>query len=416
MKIHHADRVQILPSRPGADEIEPVDYVWALWRYRFLILACTLICGGAAWAISAAGKPVYQASAVVTMSPSGGGDVTYPVVLQVRNLLQNASVVERALARHPAATADLTPGTFIAKNLNIERNRDTNLFNVIVTLPDAAAAADTANFISDETVAAASRIAVDQQAITTSANTSAQLKQAAADAHELVVAARTAVAGFIRQSHIDDVRGQANASLRLPGDIATVEAGLQGERAALKQVLGEIASTERVIPVSGFADDTVSSERNVPGAGNRQYLNPLFATLQTRASDARARIASLEQQRVSLLADQARFTRAAASLRPLELELAALQATYDRAAAVEVDARTRAEYALKAVNPSTSTPGVRVGVTERATAPNSPIAPKPSRSLMLGLAFGAFVSVLLALALDALRVQRSDPVETVGVR
>jgi hypothetical protein len=33
---------------------------------------------------------------------------------------------------------------------------------------------------------------------------------------------------------------------------------------------------------------------------------------------------------------------------------------------------------------------------------------------MLGLAFGAFVSVLLALALDALRVQRSDAVETVG--
>lgn len=415
MTIHHADRVQILPSDPGADEVEPVDYLWALWRFRVLILAVTLICGGVAWGVSAAGKPVYRASTVVTMSPPGGGEVSYAVIVQVRNLLQNASVVERALARQPAATADLTPGSFIAKNLNIERNRDTNLFSVTVSLNDAAAAADIANFISDETAAASSRIAADQ-AIIVPAKNSAQLKQAVSEAHELVLAARNALVSFIRDSRIDDVRGQANASLGLPRDIANIEAGLQGERAALKQLLAEIASTERLISVNSVGDDTVSGERNLPGSGNRQYLNPVFATLQTRASDARARIASLEQQRASLLADHTRFTRNAGSLRSLELQLAALQATYDRAAALEGDARTRVEHALTATNSPTPTPAVRVSVTERATVPASPIAPKPSRSLLLGLAFGAFVSALLALALDALRVRRSDAVEAIGVR
>ena len=48
----------------------------------------------------------------------------------------------------------LTPGVFISRNLSVERNRDTNLWIVSVRLSDPGAAADTANFVADEAVAA----------------------------------------------------------------------------------------------------------------------------------------------------------------------------------------------------------------------------------------------------------------------
>lgn len=414
MKNHPNDRVQILPPRPGADEVEPADYVWALWRYRALILGVTLLCGGVAYGWSAAGAPIYQASATVAMLPPDGGELAYAVIVQARNLLQNPAIVERALARHPAASAHLTPGTFISKNLSIERNRDTNLFSVTVTLPDGAAAADAANFISDEAVAAYSRVTAEHQPTATAGTVSSDLSQEARDVEQRLTEARNALTTFQRESHLTAIRAQASASLSLPRDIATIDAALLGERAALRQVLGDIATTDRLIAVSSNSNASASEDGNA-GAPNRPYLNPVYATMQTRVSDARARIASLEEQRASLLADQARFTRNSAALPLLELQLTALQSAYDRAFAVAVDTRTRVEKALKET-PRQAPQVARISVAERAAAPSSPIAPKPSRSLLLGLALGAFLSVLLALLLDAMRVQASPHVhEPIGV-
>jgi uncharacterized protein involved in exopolysaccharide biosynthesis len=405
----HADRVQVLPSRPGADEVDPADYLWALWRYRAVLLATTLVCGGVAYAIAAASQPSYQGTAFVTMAPPGGGELAYAVIVKARNLLQNASVVQRALARHPETTAGLTPGSFVAKNLSIERNRDTNLFAVTVTLPDAAAAADTANFITDEAVSAYARMVAEEKPVET-APVALALRREAAEADSRLDNARNALVRFRQRSRIDDIRGQNAASLRLPGDIAAATAALQGERAALAQVLNDLAATSRLIPLSSNPYDDSSA-----GTGSgRQYLNPVYATLEGRASDSRARIASLERQRAALVDEQARFARTASALPGLELELTRLQSAYDRALALQVDAHGRLEQALKAppvVPPAAAT----VSVTERASPPDSPVAPRPRRSLLLGLAFGAFTSVLLALLLDAVRVKRFSPDERASV-
>ena len=57
---------------------------------------------------------------------------------------------------------------------------------------------------------------------------------------------------------------------------------------------------------------------------------------------------------------------------------------------------------------------VAMAVTERATPPASPIAPRPRRSLLLGTALGLFVSVLAALVLDSVRPSRRAAAERAG--
>src|SRR5688572_4003119 len=123
-------RVERIPLPQGADEVEIADYVWALWKYRALIVLGTVLCAATAFGLAKLSDQTFQATAVVTASPRGGGELPYAVITQIRNLLQNASVAERALAKHPDATKGLTPGVFISKNLSVERNRDTNLWIV----------------------------------------------------------------------------------------------------------------------------------------------------------------------------------------------------------------------------------------------------------------------------------------------
>jgi hypothetical protein len=300
-------RVERIPLPQGADEVEIADYIWALWRYRALIVLGTVLCAGTAFGLAKLSDQTFQATAVVTASPRGGGELPYAVITQIRNLLQNASVAERALARHPDATRGLTPGVFISRNLSVERNRDTNLWIVTVRLPDPAAAAGTANFVAEEAVAAHARTieelrARDEQMLKSEPRVSVdtELVQRIAETLSSVTAAERALAEF---------RGEGPQLSELKGNRDTALLALSTATADLTKAAGAIP----------------------------------------RRSDAFLQLSS-----------------------------------------------------------------VAMAVTERATPPASPIAPRPLRSLLLGAALGLFVSVLAALVLDSVRPPRRAAAERAG--
>jgi capsular polysaccharide biosynthesis protein len=300
-------RVERIPVPQGADEVEIADYVWALWRYRALIVLGTLLCAGTAFGLAQLSDQTFQATAVVAASPRGGGELPYAVITQIRNLIQNASVAERALAKHPEATRGLTPGVFISKNLAVERNRDTNLWIVTVRLPDPGAAADTANFVAEEAVAAHIRTLEelrdrDEQMLKREPRVSvdAQLVQRIAETLASVADAERALAEF---------RGEEPRLSELRRNRDTAVGALSEATAELKKAAGAI-----------------------PGR-----------------SDALVQLSS-----------------------------------------------------------------VALAVTERATPPTSPIAPRPLRSLLLGAALGLFICVLAALVLDSVRPSRRTAAERAG--
>jgi capsular polysaccharide biosynthesis protein len=307
MSNNDRQRVERLPLPEGADEVEIADYVWALWRYRALIVLATVLCAGTAFGLAKFSDQTFQATAVVAASPRGGGELPFAVITQIRNLIQNASVAERALAKHPEATKGLTPGVFISKNLSVERNRDTNLWMVSVRLPDPGAAADTANFVADEAVAAHIRTleelrARDEEMLKGQPRVSvdAQLVQRITESLSSVADAESALAAF---------RGEEPQLSELRRDRDTAVAALSKATAALTKAAGGIPTR----------------------------------------SDALIQLSS-----------------------------------------------------------------VALAVTERATPPASPIAPRPRRSLLLGAALGLFVSVLAALVLDSVRPSRRAASERAG--
>jgi uncharacterized protein involved in exopolysaccharide biosynthesis len=398
-------RVEQIPSRPGADEVEVADYLWALWRYRLFIVVTTAVCAIVAFGAALASDKVYQATAVVSAAPPGGGELPFAVISQVRNLLQSASVAERALARHPEASVGLTPGVFISKNLSVERNRDTNLWMVTVRLSDPVAAADTANLLSEEAVAAHQRSVEEQQQVPAAdpRQIDPLLVEKVAQMRKREASSRQALVRFQAESRLEERRASRAAATRVPQEIAAIAADLSSERAAVAQVEADLRRQPEFVSVSD-SDDAPA----IPGAPRRQ-LNPVYIALTTRLADSRARIAALEERQLALRAGAAIAARDGADVPTLELRFADLQREHQRALG-QLEALTSqldqaSEAAAHAKGPAPPPPTAVVSLTQRATPPASPIAPRPLRSLMLGLAFGLFVSIIGALVLDSIRLR-----------
>jgi uncharacterized protein involved in exopolysaccharide biosynthesis len=210
--------------------------------------------------------------------------------------------------RSPNTRGDPRPDAWCVhfRNLSVERNRDTNLWIVSVRLSDPGAAADTANFVADEAVAAHLRT-------------------------------------------LEELRDRDEQMLK----------------------------------------------REPPPSVDAQLVQRLAATLSSVADAERALV----------------------EFRGEESGLPELRRNRDTA----LEALSKATAELKMATDVTRKSDVLVqlssvvlAVTERATPPASPIAPRPLRSLLLGTAFGLFLSVFAALVLDAMRPQRRTVVTSAG--
>jgi uncharacterized protein involved in exopolysaccharide biosynthesis len=118
----------------------------------------------------------------------------------------------------------------------------------------------------------------------------------------------------------------------------------------------------------------------------------------------------LVQRVAETLSSVARAEQALAEFRGEESQLSGLKGNRDsalfelqKATAALTNAAGRIPKSSDALLQLSS---VAMAVTERATPPASPIAPRPRRSLLLGAALGLFVSVLAALVLDSVRPPR----------
>jgi uncharacterized protein involved in exopolysaccharide biosynthesis len=354
----NTNRVDVVPARPGADEIEPADYVWALWRRKFLILGVTVLCGTGAFAAAAVSAPVYQATAVIVAASAAPEGLPYAAIVQIRNLLQNAAVVERALAVHRDAAGGLTPATFISRNLTVEHNRDTDFFSVTVRLASGEAAARVANSLADEAVASYGRLSAAEDSAAPSPSGGQNVAEAGRARVEHLA---DQLVRFRTESRFDDRSNARAAATAMKEQLSLIAPQLAGARASLQVLQREAA----------------------------QQDEPVRLRLAAQVSDLRSRIAGLEEQQRSLAAAYDAGLRDVAEFARIEVQLAALNAAYQSVAEQH------------AAPPPIQAWPVELSVTERATPPTAPIAPRPVRSLLLGLTLGLFMSVLGALLLDA---------------
>src|SRR5688572_9804291 len=289
---------------------------------------------------------------------------------------------------------------------------------VSVRLPDPAAAAGTANLLSEEGVAGYARTVAEQRAavkpVVSPTKVDPQLAKRVEEWRRRAEEARAALLRFRNDARLEERRASRDIAARLPFDIAALDTDISSERAALSLIEAELSRQTEFFPNSG-------NDADIP-AGTppalRRILNPLYGTLSAKASEGRARLAFLQQRRKLLEARIADAARDGVGVPALELDLANFQTQYqrtlDRLAAAESQLEVAMEAAAAAKPAPESLPEVLVSVTERAVPPASPIAPRPVRSLMLGLALGVFIGVLAALVLDSVQVQRGHVVERLG--
>jgi uncharacterized protein involved in exopolysaccharide biosynthesis len=337
------------------------------------------------------GAPIYQASAVLMMAPENGGELPYDVIVKVRSLLQSEALIQRSFTAYPEAAEGLTPGVFVARNLAVERNRETNLFTVTVKLGDPAAAAGIANLLAEHVVDAYQRTVVLPIASTADRD----LERA----RQEFESARRALSEFRVRSRLNELRIRQQSLARLPTELATLESQVQSERAVLAQLMTELRGEQPYIVAGGAAAGVADP---VP--------NPAYSMLETRASESRARIAGLTTQLTSVRAQQPALSRDVALIPDLEAKLNDLETAYSRTSAAYADATARQAQAIKNAQIAQS---IKVLLTERASPPSEPIAPRPVRNLYLGLAFGAVVFLIAALAFDSIRNRAARPLHSV---
>jgi succinoglycan biosynthesis transport protein ExoP len=139
--------------------MEPIDYLVAVWRHRFVIIVLTVLGLGTGLLVASLTTPTYQAGSSVLLTPSPG--VTNDELGQVGNYMnyQIHSYAELARSRvvlDPAVEdADLPYGAdVLAEQVSAQVPVNTSVININVTETDPARAARVANAVAENLVTA----------------------------------------------------------------------------------------------------------------------------------------------------------------------------------------------------------------------------------------------------------------------
>jgi uncharacterized protein involved in exopolysaccharide biosynthesis len=162
---------QALGSDMSGRELGIADYLRILWRRAFVIALVLVVCGVAAFAASSFMKPTYEASVLVSISPSrlsGEATASPAAIASFRTLMDNRTLArdvieELGLSRPPSG---LTPASFLNEHVTIDEIPRTGYVRLRVRLgaPDVAARA--ANRLAERAIDLSRRLNQQDDAAT----------------------------------------------------------------------------------------------------------------------------------------------------------------------------------------------------------------------------------------------------------
>jgi uncharacterized protein involved in exopolysaccharide biosynthesis len=229
------------------DEIDLMQYVLAIWRRKWLVVAGATVCAVVALGIGIASQRSYEATVNLLITPpktGAAGELTPTVsIATFRALVENRTLASQVVAEFKldAAPSNLTAQRFLQQCLTIENVRDTNIVAITVRLPDGRLAAKVANRFAELAEKLAQRLS-QEEALRASDYIKTQVDQA----RERYKGAETHLETFKKTAQVELLRKDVDATLGQRGGLLPLLIEIQAEKARLARAEQELSIRTRI--------------------------------------------------------------------------------------------------------------------------------------------------------------------------
>ena len=397
----------------GSDAIATADVrrqLMLLWTHRVMILIVALMFGAAGAVFSLARTRQFESSATVSVTGSRLADQTPGRIAPEAfvPLMTTPAVAARVVQE--LKLDGVSVDELLKVIVTVRGVPDSSFIKVVARMDDPDSSAAIANSFAVHAVTAATRASqLDVDAIQD------ELKRMLDEATIRLRAAEKAYDDYRVTARVEMLQREVETLVSQRGQLMDVIVELQGQRARLVRLDGDLASRDRVTSLrQGVVDDPVLSEvaRNTPAAPRdllnlqmtRETSNAVFANLDEEAVRTRAHVAFLEQQQARLAAaagvDGAQLTK--------------LTQLYERQSVLEALDSERRLARKSYENVADKFQGSRLAaigrtphllVVDPAIAPESALGRYLVRNTLLGLAVGILLGCVGVMVRHALAGQ-----------
>lgn len=420
---------------PEPDEVELIDYLNTLWKWKFLILVGTLVAASTAFAVGTVARRTYEATTTLLVTeskvprPEAGGGAPQPGIppeifeaMLKSQFIALQTIQQFGLDKEPFA---VTPTQFSDQNISIKLRRGTNLLMLTAILPDPKLAADVANFVAQKAVELNAHL---NQADTVLAKEFIQQQR---DQARLVMdTAQAALVEFKQTANLESLRAEQSILLSAKGRLAELYSdftirlkGLQSEVAALKRAF---TKQEQLLTVtkSIFSDPAMLAAAQDRGPMDLkaltsvqlkdQMINEVYQTLQSNLIAQEAALASLESRREDIeqkISDnEARLILIERKIADADARFEALTRNYWLAKAThEIFAKKFDEASLSVASRVTE-----LRIVDPAIVPTIPRGRKIKQNVAVAGAAALMACVMLAFFLEYLQETKRRHEKRVG--
>lgn len=402
------------------DQIDLREYLWALRRFRVVIVVGMLAGGGViAWTAMNA-RDMYSAEVTVTVSQSKldvgipGGPVTPLVTTSFRSFLESRNVAARLIQelKLNQPPYNLSATGLFGSAVTIEEVRGSTVLLVRAQLPDPGMAARVANRMAEIAVETGRRVS-QQEALQSQEGIKVQLDAAQTRMEQ----AETALSQFRNESQVELLRKDVEALLNKRLTLLPLLVEIESERAKVARGQQELAARQRIDTIKRSIDTDpgmMEAARKVVGqTGDRpagdllglqmrtEFLNPVYQTIDEQMAKSQATLAGLErekQQVVDVRKLDAPQSPELTRLYRVEAELSKLEMERDLARKVYLGAATTYETAR--VQVAGRSPQLQI--IEPALPADRPESRHVARQAVIGMITGLVLSVMAVLVFQAI--------------
>ena len=412
-----SDSVRPRGQAPGGsprsgDEIDLLAYAESCWRYRYVLLAVALVVGAVTYAINRAIPPTYEVRfRLMASDPGVTEDATSRVSMTAfRELVESPTLVAGLLAEFglDRPPLSLTPGRFLESHVTVDVIRDSTIIVVNVRLKDPAVLVKLATRYGEKVVDSAQRLnteGIDYTAERIREQRDSTLKN--------LQAADARLREFQRTARLELLRDDVDTMLARRPEALDLLVQIQGERARLRQAEADLGKEERVRSVRSGVESVPQTrpegaarpdDLKIRSELRDPYVNPVYEALSRDVTEARGRLAALEQRRSELVRSLGLGPGAADKINRLneaEGRLEALTRDYEVARDAYVNAANKYEDAR--LQSTLRSP--RLQILDAALPPDRPVAPRSARNTLTMMLLALTVAAVVVIARDPYRAR-----------